>query len=98
MSEIALTDIRHGLDDGTVIEVKQGNKIPSTIPGSALRALRDAGAVGEAPVTKEEISSKDARIAELEKALAEAQAKTQTGTTNGSVDKTPTDAPKTPAK
>lgn len=98
MSEIALTDIRHGLDDGTVIEVKQGNKIPSTIPGSALLALRDAGAVGEAPVTKEEISSKDARIAELEKALAEAQAKAQTGTTDGSGDKTPADAPKTPAK
>lgn len=98
MSEIALTDIRHGLDNGTVIEVKQGNKIPSTIPGSALRSLRDAGAVGEAPVTKEEISSKDARIAELEKALAEAQTKAQTGTTDGSGDKTPTDAPKTPAK
>ena len=98
MSEIALTDIRHGLDDGTVIEVKQDNKIPSTIPGSALLALRDAGAVGEAPVTKEEISSKDARIAELEKALAEAQAKAQTGTTSGSGDKAPTDAPKTPAK
>ena len=75
MSEVALTDIKHGLEDGSVVEVKQGDKIPSTIPAAAVRILRDSGAVGEAPVTREDIDSKDARIAELEKALAEAQAK-----------------------
>ena len=75
MSEVALTDIKHGLEDCSVVEVKQGDKIPSTIPAVAVRILRDSGAVGEAPVTREDIDSKDARIAELEKALAEAQAK-----------------------
>lgn len=71
---IALTGISHGLEDGTVITVAQGESIPSSIKGEALKALKDSGAVGTPTVSVAEIDTRDARIAELEEALAAATA------------------------
>jgi len=74
MSEVALTDIRHGLKDGTVVTIKAGDKIPATIDKASLEILREVGSVGDAPPTAKEVEDKDAQIAELKAQLEAAQA------------------------
>ena len=74
---IALTDIDHGNEDGTKILLSKGDTVPVSFPKGALKILKDSGSVGEAAVKQEEIDSRDARIKELETALAAAQAKTE---------------------
>ncbi len=75
MALVALTDIDHGNEDGSKILLSKGDKVPASFPKDALKVLRDSGSVGEEVIEQKEIDDRDARIAELEKALADAQAK-----------------------
>lgn len=75
MALVALTDIDHGNEDGSKILLNKGDKVPASFPKAALKILQDSGSVGEEVIEQKEIDDRDARIAELEKALADAQAK-----------------------
>ncbi len=80
----ALTTIRHGYVDDAgvnhVVEVPEGSEIPSEIPDEVVDELVKIGSAGKAPLAKEgldvgdALDEKQARIEELEKALAEAKA------------------------
>lgn len=78
MAEVALTKIRHGNEDGSVIEIEEGGKVDK-LPSDVKDTLRELGSIGEPALTqadkdeeKEELLD---RIAELQKQLAEANAR-----------------------
>ena len=82
MALVALTDIVHGTEDGKVIRVANGDKIPVTINGDALDILKEIGSVGQPVLTPKEVEDKDAQIEELKRQLEKARA-TNNGATTG---------------
>ena len=89
MAEVALTNIVAGLDDGTRIEIPAGETInkKSGLTEDLYDQLKEAGAIGPPPAAladviaeeneelQAEIEVRDARIADLEAALAAATKK-----------------------
>jgi hypothetical protein len=81
MSKYALTDIKHGNEDGTVTFIEQNEEVDGKLDDDVIEELEAAGSVGPLPVfsAPEDIQAlvetKDARIAALEDALAQAQRK-----------------------
>lgn len=76
---IALTTIRHGNEDGTVLEILEGEVVKG-LPEDVVDSLAEQGLVGEAPKAVEEALSENeelkARVAELAAQLEAATAKT----------------------
>jgi hypothetical protein len=81
MSRYALTDIKHGNEDGTVTEIQQSEEVDGKLPDDVLDELEALGSVGPLPVFNDNRdiekfnAAKDARIKALEDALAQAQAR-----------------------
>jgi hypothetical protein len=77
MTDVALTTIHYGTDEGEVLVFEPGDSV-SEIPTDVLENLKEQGAVGEPPVTKAQADSeKDelkAQVADLKAQLAEARA------------------------
>jgi hypothetical protein len=77
MAAVALTNISHGEEDGSVTEVAYGESVKD-LPKDVVKDLTDQGLVGELPgpvVDDGEKAALEARVAELEAALAAAEAK-----------------------
>lgn len=102
MTEVALTNIRHGNKDGTIVEVEEGGKVDK-LPSDVRDELRELGSIGEPAMTqadkdeeKEELLDK---IAKLQEELAEAQLRQKAPATPSPDAKTEAKpAPKAPAK
>jgi len=73
MAVVALTKIKHGNADGTVVELEPGDKIPGkTFSKEELEALQASGSIGQpAAESNQELEMAKARVAELEAQLAE---------------------------
>jgi hypothetical protein len=48
MADIALTRIRHGNEDGTIVDIPEGEKIEG-LDEETVKALREQGAIGSPP-------------------------------------------------
>lgn len=73
MSEVALTIIGYADADGNRQDLMPGDSIPAKVFSVAEKNhLREIGAIGEAPVTPEQVASKDDEITSLKEALAAA--------------------------
>jgi len=73
MAVVALTNIKHGKADGTVVELAPGDSIPGkTFSKDELEALQASGSIGQpAAESNQELAMAKARVAELEAKLAE---------------------------
>ena len=89
MTQVALTRIRYGADDGTVIDVLEGDPIPKDIPKDIVEELKASEAIGEPPVTAAQADDEKATLAAENDALMSQVAELQ---------KQLTEAKKTPAK
>jgi hypothetical protein len=73
---VALSNIRYGNEDGSVTEIAFGESVKE-LPKDVIKDLTDQGLIGDivGPVVDDgEKAALAARVAELEAALAEAQA------------------------
>jgi hypothetical protein len=98
MATVALTNIKHGNDDGTFVEFDEGDDVKaSDFPKGVFDELKEAGAIGTPPVPREgdaaaselveENDDLKKRVADLEKQLSEA--KSSGGSTGGTGTKPP---------
>ena len=71
MSDIALTTIIHGNDDGSVTRIEYGEPV-SGLPAVVIKQLKDDGVIGDEPMANSEAM---AQIEALKSQLAEAQAR-----------------------
>jgi hypothetical protein len=74
---VALTTIRHGKEDGTVVVIEEGEKVTG-LPSDVVKDLKEQGLVGSPAMTPSEVDEEkaelQAKIDELNAQLAEAQA------------------------
>jgi hypothetical protein len=72
MALVALTNIKHGKDDGTLVEFAAGDEVKG-LDKETLGNLKELGVVGEPTVTQsqkdEEKEALEARVAQLEAEL-----------------------------
>lgn len=62
MSDVALTEIRHGKEDGEVVVVKEGDEVKG-LPKDVVENLKEQGLIGAPPVSTVEQNEK---VEELE--------------------------------
>jgi hypothetical protein len=62
MATVAYTTIRHGLDDGKVLVVNEGDPVPSDLPKEVVQSLQDQGLVGEPPSTPQQQDEEKAQL------------------------------------
>jgi translation elongation factor EF-Tu-like GTPase len=78
---VALTNIVHGLEDGTRVVVKAGEEIADQLEQDVVDVLKKTGAIGEPVVAAvntaatEEKAALEAEVADLKAQLEEALAK-----------------------
>jgi hypothetical protein len=84
MATVALTNIKHGTEEGTMIEIEAGEKVSkSDLPEGVYDELKENGAIGNPPVALDddtdaaELAAQNddlqKRVAELEAQLADAK-------------------------
>lgn len=73
---VAFTTIRHGKDDGSVVEVKENDTVKG-LPEDVVKSLKEQGLVGDPPKTQAEkdddLAAAQAEIASLRAKLEEAE-------------------------
>ena len=75
MSDVALTTIQHGMENGKVVVVKEGEPVEG-LPSDVVADLKEQGLIGKAPVVQEDDDdAEDERVADLEAQVAELRAK-----------------------
>ena len=78
MANVALTTIRHGKDDGSVVVVKEGDEVKG-LPKDVVEDLKSQGLIGEPAVSTveqdEQVEKLEAENEDLQKQVEELQAK-----------------------
>ena len=91
---VAFTDIRHGQDDGNVVEIKAGDDVKG-LPEDVVDQLKGQGLIGDPPRTRDEKDSANDALAEenerLEEQVAELKAKLAAAEQEGKKSSTPSD-------